>query len=86
MKLHEFEPVGETPYPRALHRDESFVLTCAACGCRLTPRESLADGGLLGPDAAWRHFWGLPGRDARGCRVECIDMPHRVTPLEAAAG
>jgi hypothetical protein len=86
MKLHEFEPVGETPYPRALHRDESFVLTCAACGCRLTPRESLADGGLLGPDAAWRHFWGLPGRDARGCRVECIDMPHRITPLEAAAG
>ncbi|HEY1168775.1 MAG TPA: hypothetical protein VGE81_07380 [Candidatus Limnocylindrales bacterium] len=86
MKLHEFEPVGETPYPRAIHRDESFVLTCAACGCRLTPRESLADGGLLGPDAAWRHFWGLPGRDARGCRVECIDMPHRITPLEAAAG
>lgn len=86
MKLHEFEPVGETSYPRALHRDESLVLTCAACGCRLTPRESLADGGLLGPDAAWRHFWGLPGRDARGCRVECIDMPHRITPLEAAAG
>jgi hypothetical protein len=86
MKLYEFEPVGETPYPRALHRDESFVLTCAACGCRLTPRESLADGGLLGPDAAWRHFWGLPGRDARGCRLDCIDMPHRITPLEAAAG
>jgi hypothetical protein len=86
MNLYEFEPVGETPYPRALHRDESFVLTCAACGCRLTPRESLADGGLLGPDAAWRHFWGLPGRDARGCRLDCIDMPHRITPLEAAAG
>ena len=86
MNLYEFEPVGETPYPRALHRDESFVLTCAACGCRLTPRESLADGGLLGPDAAWRHFWGLPGRDARGCRRDCIDMPHRITPLEAAAG
>ena len=72
MKLHEFEPVGESPYPRALRREDSFVLTCAACG-------------LLGPDAAWRHFWGLPGHDARGCRVACIDLPHRITPLEASA-
>jgi len=85
MKLHEFEPVGESPYPRALRREDSFVLTCASCGCRLTPRESLADGGLLGPDAAWRHFSGTPGHDARGCRVACLDLPHRTVPLEAAA-
>jgi hypothetical protein len=85
MKLHEFEPVGESESPRAMHREDSFVLTCAACGCRLTARESLADGGMHGPDAAWRHFWGLPGHDARGCRVACIDLPHRITPLEASA-
>ena len=86
MKLHEFEPVGESPYPRATRREDSFVLTCAACGCRLTARESLDDGASMGPDAAWRHFWGMPGYDARGCRVACIDLPHRITPLESAAG
>ena len=86
MKRYEFEPVEESVGPRALRRDESVVLTCAACGCRLTPRESRRDGGLLGPDAAWRHFWGMPGHDARGCRVDCFDLPHRITPLEASAG
>jgi hypothetical protein len=85
MNLHEFEPVGELPRPRAMRREDSFVLTCSACGCRLTARESLADGGLLGPDAAWRHFWGMPGHDARGCRVVCVDLPHRITPAEVAA-
>ena len=83
--MYEFESVGESAGPRALRRDESLVLTCASCGCRLTARESLRDGGLLGPDAAWRHFWGMPGYDARGCRVECLDLPHRITPLEASA-
>lgn len=86
MKLHEFEPVGEGLEPRALHRDDSMVLTCAGCGCRLTARESLDDGGLMGPDAAWRHYWGMPGYDARGCRVACLDVPHRITPAEATAG
>lgn len=85
MKLHEYEPVGERSTPRAIHREDSNVLTCAACGCRLTPRESLADGGEYGPDAAWRHFWGLPGRDGRGCRVTCVDAPHRIQPVEAAS-
>ena len=86
MKRYEFEPVEESAAPRALRRDESVVLTCEACGCRLTARESLRDGGLLGPDAAWRHFWGMPGHDARGCRGDCLDLPHRITPIEAAAG
>jgi hypothetical protein len=77
MKLHEFEPVGEYR-PHAVRRDESVVLTCARCGCRLTARESLPDGGLYGPDAAWRHYPGVSaGTDARGCRVECVDEPHR---------
>jgi hypothetical protein len=85
MRVHESEPVGESPLPRAMHREDSFVLTCAACGCRLTAREPIAEGGLLGPDAAWRHFLGVSGHDARGCLVACVDLPHRITPIEAAA-
>lgn len=38
------------------------VVTCAACGCRLR--------------ADLRHFEGEPGRDARGCRVECAARLH----------
>jgi hypothetical protein len=84
--MYEFEPVGEVAAPRALRREDSFVLTCAACGCRLTARESLSDGGAIGPDAAWRHFWGMPDHDARGCRVACLDQPHRITPVQAPEG
>jgi hypothetical protein len=54
-------------------------VTCAACGCRLQP---------AGPSdaAAWFHFGGLGGRDARGCRVECADSAHDSTgqPVSAA--
>lgn len=84
MKLHEYEPVGgNTESPRAIHREDSSVLTCATCGCRLTPRESVGDGGLYGPDAAWRHFPGFgSSTDARGCRVACMDRPHRLRDLD----
>ena len=85
MKLHEFEPVEEWPRPQAVRREEAAVITCARCGCRLTARESLRDGGEYGPDAAWRHFLGLPGRDGRGCQVTCVDLPHRIVALEAAS-
>ncbi len=85
MRLHEHEPLEEDPAPRALHREGSLVLTCAVCGCRLTARESLRDGGEYGPDAAWRHFWGLPGCDGRGCRVACVDLPHQILPVEATS-
>jgi len=44
-------------------------VTCAACGCRL---EGAADG------ASFRHFNPLAGRDARGCRVACVDLLHAV--------
>ena len=40
-------------------------VTCAACGCRLTPSGE-----------AWFHFNPLAGRDARGCRVSCADAAH----------
>lgn len=85
MKLYEFEPVRESPRPRATRREDSFVLTCVACGCRLTARESLGDGGSMGPDAAWRHFAGMSGHDARGCRVACVDLPHRIASGEIFA-
>jgi len=82
MKLHEYEPIGEQSRPRAVHREDSAVLTCAACGCRLAARESLDDSGAYGPDAAWRHYPGITWDvDARGCRMECVDRPHR-TVLE----
>lgn len=84
--MYEFEPVGGDFSPRALHREGSAVLTCAACGCRLMARESLADGGAYGPDAAWRHFDGnRPDTDARGCRLGCVDLPHRITRVEQLA-
>jgi hypothetical protein len=82
MKQYEFESVGEVGIPRAMRRDDSAVLTCAACGCRLTARESLRDSGAYGPDAAWRHFVGSGGCDARGCRLDCVDLPHRTVAVE----
>jgi hypothetical protein len=45
-------------------------VTCAVCGCRLTPAD-----GLEG--TAWRHFEGQPGQDARGCRPSCVADLHR---------
>ncbi len=84
MKLHEFEPLGELPYPRAQRRDDSLVLTCAACGCRLVARPRGATRAAPG-DAAWRHYVGPPGRDARGCTVDCVDKAHRMASLAASA-
>ncbi len=54
-------------------------VTCAACGCRLQPAAP-------SDAAAWFHFGGLGGRDARGCRVECADSAHDATgrPVSAA--
>ncbi|HEV8402484.1 MAG TPA: hypothetical protein VGQ31_05565 [Candidatus Limnocylindrales bacterium] len=43
-------------------------VTCAACGCRLTPSGE-----------AYFHFNPLGGRDARGCRVACADAAHDAT-------
>lgn len=43
-------------------------VTCASCGCRLTP----ATDGRKG----WVHFSPMAGRDARGCRVNCADSAH----------
>ncbi len=40
-------------------------VTCAACGCRLSPAGD-----------AFVHFNPMGGRDARGCRIECADALH----------
>ena len=61
---------------------DGSVLTCSVCGCRLTARERTFG---MGPDAAWRHFSGGTGRDARGCRVDCVDEPHRMASGGRAA-
>ena len=83
MMQYEFERTGEEgPAASAVSREEGAVLTCSACGCRLTARESLVEGGGYGPDAAWRHFPGIGERDARGCLVDCMDRPHRTRPRE----
>ena len=61
--------------PRTDWRDQAVrdgqlgPVTCEACGCRL---ESV--GGPAG--AAWFHFGRGGGRDARGCRPECVEAAH----------
>ena len=42
-------------------------ITCATCGCRLQ---------VDAFEETWRHFAGGTGRDARGCRVECVGLAH----------
>ena len=49
-------------------------IVCTVCGCRLVAEERMAaDGEGAGP---WRHFEGPPGRDARGCRIDCAEQAH----------
>jgi len=51
-------------------RDGQLVpVTCEACGCRLEV-VGRADA------SAWFHFGRGGGRDARGCRVACVDAAH----------
>lgn len=47
----------------------SRPVTCSVCGCRLQP---LIDQ----PTEAWTHFGSIAGRDARGCRVDCVGLAH----------
>jgi hypothetical protein len=50
--------------------DASGPVSCAVCGCRLTPAKGSEDG-------AWRHFPSLmPSEDARGCRPHCVYALH----------
>ncbi len=76
------ETVGSRP-AFAVRAAESTVLTCSACGCRLTAR---AGDATADSDKAWRHFPGRPGHDARGCRVACADLAHPTMSSRFLAG
>lgn len=52
----------------SVREGRSGPVTCAACGCRLT-RDAVAGD-------AWFHFSPMNGRDARGCRVDCVSEAH----------
>ena len=55
--------------PASATRLPGGAVVCDSCGCRLED----ADG------RSYRHYAGALGRDARGCRVTCVDQEHRVS-------
>jgi hypothetical protein len=74
--IHPSEP--EIIRPLAVRDGHGAPVTCATCGCRL--RAGIADN-----DIAWFHFNPLGGRDARGCRVDCVDEAHDVAGYRAVS-
>jgi hypothetical protein len=74
--IHPSEP--ELRRPVAVREGRGAPVTCAACGCRLRS-------GMIENDIAWFHFNPLGGRDARGCRVDCVDDAHDVAGYRAAS-
>ncbi len=52
--------------PRAVRDGQHGPVVCASCGCRL---EAVDEGSYV-------HFGRFAGRDARGCRVACVDVTH----------
>jgi hypothetical protein len=71
-------PNSNTSGTRAVRDGQSAPVTCATCGCRL---EHV---GASEP-AAWFHFGRFAGRDARGCRVACVDLAHDALGATATA-
>ena len=57
---------NQTPLFRAVRDGQDGPVVCAACGCRLQAED----------DGSFVHFGRFAGRDARGCRVGCVDIPH----------
>jgi hypothetical protein len=65
--------------PRSAVRDGQIApVTCDVCGCRL---ESVSSSGQEG----WFHFGRMGGRDARGCRVACVELEHDASGRAALA-
>jgi hypothetical protein len=56
----------------AVQVQHGSAILCGRCGCRLAPF-----GREPGPGGAWYHVRGAPGRDARGCSVDCLRLPHQ---------
>jgi hypothetical protein len=73
-KIHPTDP--ELSRPLAVRDGHGAPVTCATCGCRL-------QSGIEGNDIAWFHFNPLGGRDARGCRIDCVDSAHDVAGYRA---
>ena len=63
---------------KAVRDGQRAPVTCAACGCRLEKAAST-------DKPTWFHFGRFGGRDARGDRVECIELPHDALGLPVAA-
>lgn len=74
--IHPSDP--ETRHSAAVRDGHGAPVTCSACGCRLKA-------GRADNDIAWFHFNPLGGRDARGCKVDCVDAPHDVAGYRAAS-
>ncbi len=62
-----FHPSDTAGFSNHVRDSRSGPVTCATCGCRLE---------ATGRADVWRHFSPLAGRDARGCRVDCVDLEH----------
>ena len=74
MSLYRTETLSSSPITLVSTLARQGPIVCATCGCRLvTDDRSSGTSDGLGP---WRHFEGQPGRDARGCRIECADLAH----------
>ncbi len=76
MSLFRYDPPAGSQVVEGFARAAvDGPVVCRTCGCRLEAPliGSDMDGDLAGD---WRHFEGLPGRDARGCRVACVDLAH----------
>jgi hypothetical protein len=61
------QPTTRSAWPIRQADLSTGPVTCATCGCRLK---------VDAFEETWRHFPGTTGRDARGCRVECVSLAH----------
>ena len=64
MSLYRYDPPLGSMTADAMRLASGGPVVCRTCGCRLqapTTAEMDED-----PAGSWRHFEGLPGRDARG--------------------
>jgi hypothetical protein len=68
-------PSENPEVPLSVRDGQGAPVTCAVCGCRLEAAE----------DGTFGHFRPLGGRDARGCRVDCVDLRHDVRGRALAA-
>jgi hypothetical protein len=76
MSLFQYDPPPGVPVRDGAGRAPvGGPVVCRSCGCRLEAPASRMEPSADGAQA-WRHYEGMPGRDARGCRVPCVDLAH----------